>query len=112
MSERRSNMKNTVVFRALGNDSRIAIVDFLMDGPKGVQEIAIHLGLDIVSRYPISNDQPYLSNNLRILRTAGLVEVDRKGKFSTYRLNPDLFKNGHLDLGWCHLVPKKAAKCK
>lgn len=55
-----------------------------------------------------------LSHHLGILRNAKLLEKERKGRFITYRLSPEVFQregsaisNDHFDLGCCRLeVPK------
>jgi DNA-binding transcriptional ArsR family regulator len=55
-----------------------------------------------------------LSHHLGILRNANLLEKERKGRFISYRLSPDVFQRGaaaktseHFDLGCCRLeVPR------
>jgi DNA-binding transcriptional ArsR family regulator len=81
--------------RALGEDTRARIVALLIGGPMDVNEIADRLG---VSQYNISK-------HLRILREAGLLEVEKSGRQRRYAL-PDAIRRraeaGHvLDLGCC-----------
>ena len=93
--------------KALGDPLRLRIVSCLRHGPKNVSEISTKLDMAIVT----------VSHHLGILRTAGLVESDREGRFINYRLPPDVFKPAkkaavldYLDLGCCRLeIPKTEA---
>jgi DNA-binding transcriptional ArsR family regulator len=81
--------------RALGEDTRARIVGLLIGAPMDVNEIAGRLA---VSQYNISK-------HLRILREAGLLEVQKSGRQRRYAL-PDAIRRraeaGHvLDLGCC-----------
>ncbi|WP_197439880.1 ArsR/SmtB family transcription factor [Calycomorphotria hydatis] len=88
--------------RALGDPTRIRIVDLLRDGEKSVTEISEHLGEEIVN----------VSHHLGILFHAGLVEKSKQGRFVIYSLHPEITpisrgKTQHLDFGCCRLeVPK------
>ncbi len=63
--------------RALGHPVRLAIVYHL--GARGPTNVtAIHTALEV--------EQATASHHLRILRTAGLVTVERAGKSSVYTL--------------------------
>ncbi|HEY1365486.1 MAG TPA: metalloregulator ArsR/SmtB family transcription factor [Gaiellaceae bacterium] len=64
---------------ALGDPSRRAILELLTDGDRSVQEVADAL--------PIS--RPAVSKHLRLLKEAGLVEEERRGTRSIYRLRED-----------------------
>jgi DNA-binding transcriptional ArsR family regulator len=83
-----------VALRALGEDTRVRIVGLLLDQPMEVNEIAKRLG---VSQYNVSK-------HLRILREAGLLEVEKDGRRHLYAL-PDAMRpaaaSGVLDLGCC-----------
>ena len=73
---------------------RIQIIDILCTGPKNVTEIAKALKIEIVNA----------SHHLGVLRTVGLVEHRKDGRFMIYSLDPKFVtgKNGAtLDLGWC-----------
>lgn len=67
-------------FRALGNDTRFAIVQLLRDRPHYVGEIVEELGLE----------QSRVSHNLGCLLNCGFVEWQWQGKNKVYRLNSDL----------------------
>lgn len=66
------------LFRALGDSTRLAIVDHLRDGPKSVGAIA--------ERFPMS--RPAVSKHLRVLRRARLVTEEPVGRERIYRLSP------------------------
>ena len=92
---------------ALAAADRLRIVRFLRDGPKSVGEVAEMLKAPVVN----------VSHHLTVLRHAGLVHSERKGRYILYSLPPDVFhpddKSGeteHLDLGCCRLeIPKEEA---
>jgi DNA-binding transcriptional ArsR family regulator len=84
-----------VALRALGEDTRVRIIGLLIDDPLDVGEISRRLG---VSQYNVSK-------HLRILREAGLLEVEKNGRTRLYAL-PDTIRGraaggGVLDLGCC-----------
>jgi DNA-binding transcriptional ArsR family regulator len=84
-----------VALRALGEDTRVRIVGLLLDDALDVGEISRRLG---VSPYNVSK-------HLRILREAGLLEVEKNGRTRLYAL-PDTIRRraagaGVLDLGCC-----------
>ena len=61
-------------------------------------EIAQALEVEIVN----------VSHHLGVLRTAGLVEDLKEGRFVVYSLHPKIFHNDsnkatYLDLGWCRV---------
>jgi DNA-binding transcriptional ArsR family regulator len=64
---------------ALGDPTRKAIFEYLVDGPRAVVELAGEL--------PVS--RPAVSQHLRVLKDAGLV-VDRPvGRHRIYQVDPD-----------------------
>jgi DNA-binding transcriptional ArsR family regulator len=63
---------------ALGDGTRLAIVAFLAEGPRAVGQLAAEL--------PVS--RPAVSQHLKILKDAGLVEDTAAGTRRIYRLNP------------------------
>lgn len=67
------------LFRGLGDQSRLMIIDLLRSGPKCVYEIADATGLS----------QPNTSAHLGCLEDCGLVEKERRGKFIFYRIAHD-----------------------
>ena len=81
--------------RALGEETRVRIVSLLMERPRDVGAISDALG---VSPYNVSK-------HLRVLREAGLLEVEKDGRQRLYAL-PDAIKREAaagrvLDLGCC-----------
>jgi len=91
--------------RALAEPERLRIVQCLRDGPRNVGELAGLLNAEVVN----------ISHHLGVLRHAGLVQDEKKGRFVVYSLHPDVFhpddkRHGteHLDLGCCRLeIPKE-----
>ena len=63
---------------ALGDGTRLAIVAFLAEGPRAVGQLAAEL--------PVSRSA--VSQHLKILKDAGLVEDTAAGTRRIYRLNP------------------------
>lgn len=68
-----------LVFRAVADPSRRAILDLLADGDRAV--------MDLLSNFEFS--QPALSKHLRILRDAGLVVVNAVGRQRRYALRAE-----------------------
>ena len=69
------------VFHALADESRRTILDALATGPRSAGELADAL--------PIA--RPGVSRHLRVLREAGLVEVEQRAQRRIYSLRPDAF---------------------
>lgn len=81
--------------RALAEETRVRIVGLLIDHPMDVGAISDALG---VSPYNVSK-------HLRVLREAGLLEVEKEGRLRRYAL-PEAIKRDAaagrvLDLGCC-----------
>jgi DNA-binding transcriptional ArsR family regulator len=64
---------------ALGDATRRAIFERLVEGPQSVTELA--------SELPVS--RPAVSQHLKVLKDAGLVVDRQAGKHRIYRVNPD-----------------------
>jgi DNA-binding transcriptional ArsR family regulator len=64
------------VFRALGDPSRLAVLEALRNGPKCVSDLVAQTGLS----------QPNVSGHLAVLRELGLVQTERRGRFVYYAL--------------------------
>lgn len=82
------------LLKILADETRLAVIRQLMDGPKHVGEINETLSLE----------QSLLSHHLRILRDAGIVIGTRDGKAVLYALNPQFEGSGHgkaINLGCC-----------
>jgi DNA-binding transcriptional ArsR family regulator len=82
--------------KALGEETRLRILRLLFKEPLGVNEISQRLK---VSQYNVSK-------HLRIMREAGLLEVEKQGKQRLYSVVSDLktkveANNNVLDLGCC-----------
>jgi DNA-binding transcriptional ArsR family regulator len=81
--------------RALGEETRVRIVALLLEGPRDVGAIAESLG---VSQYNVSK-------HLRVLREAGLLEVEKEGRVRRYALPEAIRRDAAagrvLDLGCC-----------
>ena len=82
--------------KALGEENRIRIVRLLIERRHGVNEIAESVG---ITQYNVSK-------HLRILKEAGLLEVEKHGQQRLYALAAEfrgqLEKTPHvLDLGCC-----------
>jgi len=69
----------TAGWTALGEPTRRAIFEQLLDGPLAVGELAEYL--------PVS--RPAVSQHLKVLKTAGLVIDRQAGKHRIYRVEPD-----------------------
>jgi len=85
--------------KALGDPTRLQIVEFLQDGPQTVTAIAEYIGGEIAKA----------SHHLQVLWHAGLVMTERDGKFSYYSLASDILVGGssqtpsRLEFGCCRL---------
>jgi ArsR family transcriptional regulator, arsenate/arsenite/antimonite-responsive transcriptional repressor len=66
------------VFRALADRTRLRIVSLLRDGPLCVGDLVTVLGVS----------QPMVSRHLAYLRKSRLVDDERRGQWSFYRLAP------------------------
>jgi len=100
MTEPDESKRCAEMLGALAAADRLRIVRFLRDGPKSVGEVADMLGAPVVNA----------SHHLTVLRHAGLVQSERKGRFVLYSLPPDVFRPegkasaaDHLNLGCCRL---------
>ena len=81
--------------KALGEPTRLRIVDLLRDAPAYVGEIAAALDLPVVTT----------SHHLQVLAHAGLVDRTKVGRKVVYRLPDELLPAdaAHLDFGCCRL---------
>lgn len=91
--------------KALGEETRIRIVQMLLEKERSVNEIAETL---TITQYNVSK-------HLRVLREAGLLEIKKEGQQRFYSLAEDfqshLSKNDNvLDLGCCTFRFDKTAK--
>lgn len=79
------------VFRALADETRRQILEFLRAGPRTSGEIADQF----------KSTWPTISRHLAVLRAAGLVVTERDGQSIYYELNTSVFQDviQHL-VGW------------
>ena len=77
---------------ALGDPTRQAILDLLLDGPQPVGELA--------ARLPVS--RPAVSQHLKVLKEVGLVVDQQAGTRRVYRVDPAGLATirAHLDRFW------------
>jgi DNA-binding transcriptional ArsR family regulator len=68
----------TAGWTALGDPTRRAIFEQLLEGPSAVSALA--------DEFPVS--RPAVSQHLKVLKTAGLVADRRAGKQRIYRVDP------------------------
>ncbi len=64
------------LFRALGDPSRLAVLEALRNGPKCVSDLVTMTGLS----------QPNVSGHLSFVRECGLVDREQRGRFAYYSL--------------------------
>lgn len=96
MRSNRAEASCASLLKLLANETRLAVVRQLLEGPKHVGEINASLGLE----------QSLLSHHLKILREAGLITSQRDGKAVLYALAPEFqpSKQGDaINLGCCQL---------
>jgi len=89
------------MMRALGDDTRRAIVEELRDGPLGVQDLA--------DRLPVTRSA--VSQHLKVLHDAGLVEAEAQGTRRYYALAPQGFEvlRDYLNVVWAQALEGFAA---
>lgn len=63
--------------KGIGNENRYRVLEALMKGSLAVGEIAERIGIP----------QPAVSQHLKVLQSAHLVEVERRGKEIFYSIN-------------------------
>ena len=93
--------------KALADPERLRIVDALFAGAKNVSDLSAELHAEIVN----------VSHHLGVLRNAGLVQVQRDGRYMIYSLAPGVStSHGNecckIDLGCCSLEMAEYKKRK
>jgi ArsR family transcriptional regulator len=86
------------MLQALAEPHRIRIIECLRTEEMNVTQLAKELETEIVN----------VSHHLGVLRTAGIVEDQKQGRFVMYKLSPNIFKSDtnkatYLELGWCRI---------
>lgn len=85
------------ILRALGDATRLGVLQALLDRP-------LHVN-DLMERLKV--EQSLLSHHLKVLREAGLVQATRDGKAVLYRVAPaiaDAREKQCIDLKCCQVV--------
>ena len=87
------------VYRALADETRRGILDYLRAGPRTSGQIADQF----------QSSWPTISRHLAVLRAGGLVVTERQGQAIYYELNTSVFQDliQHL-VGWVK-PPRRAA---
>jgi DNA-binding transcriptional ArsR family regulator len=75
------------VFKALADPTRRQVLQLLRQGPKSAGELAEH--------FPVS--KPTMSAHFAVLREAGLVDSDKKGKNVVYRLKMSVLEEALME---------------
>jgi ArsR family transcriptional regulator len=90
---------SSAAFRALADETRRGILEFLRAGPRTSGEIAAQF----------HSSWPTISRHLAVLRAGGLVVTERKGQEIYYELNTSVFQDliQHL-VGWVKPVRRTA----
>jgi ArsR family transcriptional regulator len=84
------------ILKTLADDTRLKIVELLFERALHVCDLNASLRIEA----------SLLSHHLRVLKTAGVVESARSGRFLTYRLSPRVRsarRGPELDFGCCKL---------
>ncbi|MDD3716720.1 MAG: metalloregulator ArsR/SmtB family transcription factor [Candidatus Marinimicrobia bacterium] len=69
-------------FKALSHPARLWIVEFILDGERCVHELVEGLDLNFST----------VSQHLSVLKQAGIIEDDKRGKNVYYRIKADCMK--------------------
>jgi len=73
-----------LVFRALGDRTRRALVERLVHGPASVSELAEPLTMSLAA----------VVQHLQVLETAGIVRSEKVGRVRTCRIEPAMLRAG------------------
>jgi ArsR family transcriptional regulator len=83
------------LLKVLAEPRRLRIIECLSGGRKNVSQLADLLGTEVA----------IVSHHLQVLLRAGLVRVEREGRWGLYSLHPKVAQSGGrcLHLGCCRL---------
>ena len=88
-----------LVFRALGDRTRRALVERLVRGPASVSELAEPLTMSLAA----------VVQHLQVLESAGILRSEKVGRVRTCRIEPEMLRAGEHWLGpAAHRVGKQA----
>jgi DNA-binding transcriptional ArsR family regulator len=82
----------SAVFKALADPTRRSVLQLLRQGPKSAGELAEH--------FPVS--KPTMSAHFAVLREAGLVDSEKRGKALIYRLKMSVLEEALME--FTHLL--------
>ena len=83
------------ILKALGDATRLQVLQVLLGGPLHVNDLMEKIDVE----------QSLLSHHLKVLRDAGLVLAARDGKAMLYRISPEVKGTGQgLDLKCCQVT--------
>jgi DNA-binding transcriptional ArsR family regulator len=95
LDDKMNESKQAELFKALGVESRIRIIDLLREkGPLGVNELAETMGITSSA----------VSQHLKVLRYAGLVRSERKGYWLPYEID-------HVAMAQCKDLIAQVCNC-
>ena len=77
----------STVFKALADPTRRSVLQLLRQGPKSAGELAEH--------FPVS--KPTMSAHFAVLREAGLVDSEKRGKAIIYRLRMSVLEEALME---------------
>ena len=91
LSMKEQRRPSNAVFRALADETRRSILEYLRAGPRTSGDIAAQF----------HSSWPTISRHLAVLRAGGFVVTERKGQAIYYELNTSVFQDlaQHL-MGW------------
>ena len=89
----KDNSTAAKIFKALGDENRLSILDDLRDGEKCACELLEKLQISL----------PTLSHHMKILCDADIVKTRREGKWAHYSINPTGIK-AVMDSLWNFVV--------
>ena len=101
LSMKAQRRPTNAVFRALADETRRDILEYLRAGPRTSGEIAAQF----------NSSWPTISRHLAVLRAGGFVVSERKGQVIAYELNTSVFQDlvQHL-MGWMKPSPRTAPR--
>lgn len=85
------------LFSALGDPTRLAVVERLCQGPLSVSELAA----------PFKMALPTFTQHLRVLEDAGWILTQKEGRVRTCRINPDALLHSGSWLNALHAAWEK-----
>ncbi|MFJ9623794.1 ArsR/SmtB family transcription factor [Streptomyces sp. NPDC101181] len=93
-----------LVFHALADENRRAVIERLTRGPATVSELAAHLGVTLAATV----------QHLRVLQNSALVRSEKSGRVRTCRIDPSGLRDAeawlrHQRTAWEHTLDRLGA---